>query len=70
MFEIINIDINNTFKNYKNITNFNMIYDLPLSDNCEHHTPQFYDLYRNNITSIINKFLKEKGSVVEELQHN
>ena len=38
-----------------------MNYDLPLSDNCEHHTPKFYDKYRNNITYIINKFLEEKS---------
>ena len=61
-FEIINIDINNTFENYKDITNLNMNYDLSLSDNCEHHTPNFYDRYRNNITYIINKFLKEKSA--------
>ena len=61
-FEIINIDINNTFENYKDITNLNMNYDLSLSDNCDHHTPKFYDKYRNNITYIINKFLKEKSA--------
>lgn len=61
-FEIINIDINNTFKNYKNIINLNMNYDLSLSDNCEHHTPKFHDTYRNNITNIIIKFLKEKSA--------
>ena len=58
----INIDINNTFENYKDITNLNMNYDLSLSDNCEHHTPKFYDKYINNITYIINKFLKEKSA--------
>ena len=36
-----------------------MNYDLPLSDNCEHHTPKFYDKYRNNITYIINKFRRK-----------
>ena len=61
-FEIINIDINNTFENYKILQNLNMNYDLSLSDNCEHHTHKFYDKYRNNITSIINKFLKEKSA--------
>ena len=60
-FEIVNIDINNTFENYKDITNLNMNYDLSLSDNCEHLIPpKFYDKYRNNITHIKNKFLKEK----------
>ena len=42
-----------------------MNYDLSLSDNCQHHTPKFYDKYRNNITYIINKFLKEKSAVTE-----
>ena len=58
-FKIINIDINNKFENYENITNLTMNYDLSLSDNCEHHIPKFYNLYRDNITSIIKEFLKE-----------
>lgn len=58
-FQIINIDINNKFKNYKNIKNLNMKYNLSLSDNCQHHFPEFYNIYRNNITSIINKFINE-----------
>ena len=56
-FEIINIDINNDFKNYKNIINLNMEYKLPLSDKCEHHTEKFYNPYRNNITYCIFKYL-------------
>lgn len=55
-FEIINIDINNTFDNYKNITNINMVYNLSFSDECEHHSSKFYNLYRNNVTSIIKNF--------------
>ena len=44
------------------VNTLNMNYDLSLSDNCEHHTSKFYDKYRNNITYIINKFLKEKSA--------
>lgn len=57
-FEIINIDINNTFENYKNIINLNMEYNLSFSDNCEHCSHEFYNTYRNNITSIVQKFLR------------
>jgi hypothetical protein len=53
IFEIINIDIDNTFENYKNIVNLNMKYDLPILDNCETHKPIYYDPYRNTITTII-----------------
>lgn len=61
-FEIINIDINNQFQNYKNIINLNMEYNLPFSNLCEHHMPEFYEPYRNNITIIINKYLSEKSA--------
>ena len=61
MFEIVNIDINNSFENYKNITNISMAYDLPLSDNLEHHAPKFYNTYRNKITSITKTFLEKKS---------
>lgn len=63
-FEIINIDIDNTFQNYKHITNLNMNYNLPLSDNCENHISKFYDVYRKNVTCIVDKFIKEKSSYV------
>lgn len=56
-FEILNIDINNEFKNYKKIINLNMTYDLPLSDNSETHKSEYYDIYRNNITNIIKEWL-------------
>jgi hypothetical protein len=39
-----------------------MEYNLPISDNSETHTGRFYNPYRNNITYIINKFLKEKSA--------
>lgn len=61
MFEIVNIDINNSFENYKNITNISMAYDLPLSDNLEHHAPKFYNTYRSRITSITKTILEEKS---------
>ena len=61
-FEIINIDINNTSENYKNIINLNMEYNFPISDNSETHNSYFYNPYRSNITYIINKFLKEKSA--------
>lgn len=60
-FEIINIDINNKFENYKNIININMEYKLPFSNECQHHCSKFYNLYRENVTSIINKYIKEKS---------
>ena len=59
IFKIINIDINNTFENYKDIINLNINYDLPLSDNGETHAPEFYNEYRNNVTNAINNFIKE-----------
>lgn len=63
IFEIINIDINNTFENYKDITNLNMNYNLSLSDNCEYHEVFYYDTYRSYVTSIITKFLKERSVI-------
>ena len=59
IIEIINIDIDNTFENYKNIINLNMKYNLPISDNSETHKPKFYDPYRNTITNIIKEWLEE-----------
>jgi hypothetical protein len=58
IFEIINIDIDNTFENYKNIINLNMKYNLPISDNSETHKPKYYDPYRNTITNIIKEWLE------------
>lgn len=59
-FEIINIDINNNFENYKNIININMEYNLPISDNAETHVDKFYEPYRETITKEINKYLYNK----------
>jgi len=59
IFEIINIDIDNTFENYKNIINLNMKYNLPISDNSETHKPKYYNPYRNTITNIIKEWLEE-----------
>lgn len=57
-FDIINIDINNTFQNYKNIINLNMIYNLPISDNSETHTSSYYEPYRDAVTKAIENYLK------------
>jgi hypothetical protein len=57
-FDIINIDINNTFKNYKNIINLSITYDLPISDNSETHREKYIEPYRNKITNIIIKYLE------------
>ena len=56
-FKILNIDINNTFENYGDIINLNMNYGLSFSDKCEHHSPKFYNPYRNNVTYIIKNFI-------------
>lgn len=58
IFKIINIDINNKFKNYGNILNYNLQYKLKFSDNCENHSQQYYNVYRNNITKIITDIIK------------
>lgn len=63
-FEIINIDIDNTFENYKNIINLNMEYDLPFSDYCEHHSSDFYNIYRDNITTILKKYIEENSNII------
>jgi len=64
IFEIINIDINNKFENYKNIINLDMEFNLPFSDKCEHHQFKYYNLYRNNITEIISSYL-DNGIVLK-----
>ena len=53
IFKIINIDIDNNFKNYGNILNYNLEYKLNFSDKCENHTSKYYNLYRNNVTNLI-----------------
>ena len=56
-FEIINIDINNKFNDYKSIKNLSMPNKFSLSDRCENHTPIYYNLYRRNITEIIRQYI-------------
>jgi len=59
-FDIINIDINNNFKNYKNIINITMEYNLPISDNSETHTDEYYIPYRNTVTNVLHRYLSTK----------
>jgi hypothetical protein len=56
-FEIINIDIDNIFENYKNIININIKYNLSLSDNSQTHKAKYYNPYRNSVTNIIKEYL-------------
>ena len=59
-FNIINIDINNNFKNYKNIINLNMEYNLTISDNGYTNMTDAktcYNTYRNATTTIISEYL-------------
>lgn len=58
-FEIINIDINNTYKNYKNIKNLSINYELNFSDYGETHYGEFYIPYRDAVTSAIKEYLKQ-----------
>jgi len=60
-FKIVNIDIKNNSKSYKNIVNLNMDYTLPFSDNCETCTAKYYKPYRNEITRVIQKYLAFKA---------
>jgi hypothetical protein len=56
-FTILNIDIENDCKDYKNIVNINIDYDLGYSASCEYHTPYYYTKYRNGLTEILRRFL-------------
>lgn len=61
-FHIINLDIDNTFLNYKNILNFSINYGLPFSDFCENDSPIYcnmYTMYRNAITNFVQTYLNE-----------
>ena len=55
----VHYKILHAIKNYKNIINLNMKYNLPISDNSETHKPKYYDPYRNTITNIIKEWLEE-----------
>ena len=55
-FTILNIDIDNDCKDYKNIVNINIDYDLGYSARCEYHSPYYYTQYRNGITEILRGF--------------
>lgn len=59
-FDIVNIDVNNNFKDYKNIKNINIDYALSFSDKCETHTHEYYTLYRKLITDTIQTFIQNK----------
>ena len=61
-FEIINIDINNKFNDYKSIKNLSMPNKFSLSDRCETHTPINYNLYRNSITEIIRQYITNSSA--------
>jgi hypothetical protein len=52
-FKIINIDMNNNYKDYGNILNYNLKYDLPFSDYCEHFDKHFYNPYRKEVMNIL-----------------
>jgi len=58
-FEIINIDINNRFSNYKKIINLNIVNKFPFSNNCEFHIAKIWNVYRNNVTKIIKNYLEK-----------
>jgi hypothetical protein len=59
-FKIINIDIDNKFKDYKNISNLNLNlkYDFKLSDFCENHEKKYVKFYRNEVTKIIKSIIQ------------
>jgi hypothetical protein len=58
-FEIINIDINNNYKNYKNIKNLSIKYEFRFSDYGETHYKTFFNPYRNAVTAAIKDYLKK-----------
>jgi hypothetical protein len=55
-FDIINIDIDNQHKNYKNIINLNIKYNLQYSNEWEYHD-QTVGNYRQQITNSVASFL-------------
>jgi hypothetical protein len=56
-FTILNIDINNTHNNYKNIINTSIDYAYHFSDG-ETRKPAYFEPYRNSITGAIKNFLE------------
>ena len=61
-FDIINIDINNNFENYKNIVNLNAEYNLTIDygGNIKGtHSANCYDPYRNEVTRLIGEYLHQ-----------
>ena len=59
-FEIINIEANNIFKNYKNITNLNINWKIPFSDYFENHNEPICEPFREIHTKKIKRFIKQK----------
>ena len=56
-FTILNLDVNNTHNNYKNIINLNIFYNLQISNNNETHTHEYYQPYRDETTKIIKNYI-------------
>lgn len=59
-FDIINIDIDNQHKNYKNIINLNIKYNLQYSNEWEYHD-QTVGNYRQQITNSVASFLNNSN---------
>jgi hypothetical protein len=61
-FVILNIEVDNTHENYGNIINKNMTFKCPLSDYCEHHSPECYSEFRKETTKILQSFINDELS--------
>jgi len=57
-FTILNIDIRNSYVNYKNIVNTSVEYAHPFSDG-ETRSPVYFEPYRDSVTIAIKNFLYE-----------
>lgn len=57
-FTILNIDINNMYKNHGKIINMSIEYNMKISDNCETHKGEFFHPYRHKITDTVIKYLR------------
>lgn len=58
-FDIVNMDIYDDYKKHEKIKNIKINYKLPLSNNGETHTEEYYKPYREEVTKAIRSFLED-----------
>ena len=58
-FSILNLETNNKYKNYKNIINLNIEYNLQFSNNGKKLPTQYYKDYRDIVDKCISTYIKQ-----------